>query len=58
VPQCLCAFQGEYALELFEKTKPISAKVGVSAFAKKDYESMPHHSRAQNKAKFGRLSFL
>jgi hypothetical protein len=43
----------------FEKTKPISAKVSVSAFLRKDYESMPRRSRRENKANlpaFGRKS--
>ena len=49
-PLRLSAFQGEYALELLEKTKPISHKIGVSAFATKDYESNWRRSPHENKA--------
>jgi hypothetical protein len=55
VPMCLtyginCPFQGESDLELFEKTKPISAKISVSVFSRKACENTLRRSPAQNKA--------
>jgi len=38
-------------LELFEKTKPISAKTSVSVFARKDYENKRRSGSREDKAK-------